>query len=370
MNQKANDLFVELIKIPSESRNERAVADCLKEKLTAMGFEVTEDNAGEAVGANAGNIIARRKGEVQGKKPLFFSAHMDTVKPGIGIEPVMEGTVMKSAGDTILGADNKAGITAAMIGVQQLLEAGTPICDVEFWFSICEEVGLYGARGLDLNTVSARNGYVLDGGGAIGGYVKQGAGRANIEVEVKGLAAHAGAAPEKGLNAIAVAADMISQIPQGRIDSETTINFGVIEGGKETNVVPDYVKILGESRSLNEGKLQAQLNLVKEVAEATAKKWNTEIKVHTELSTDPLFLPDDSESLQILLEAYKAMGVEPEAKLIGGGSDANVYCRKGVDAIVLSVGPTGSHSVNEILDMNDLAQACDMVSNIILANSK
>ncbi|MBO5365353.1 MAG: peptidase M20, partial [Peptococcaceae bacterium] len=82
------ETVLELVQLDSESRNERAVADYVKQKLKTLGYVVKEDDADTYTGGNAGNVIAYHAGSGTGKSVLFC-AHMDTVAPGNGVKPVV-----------------------------------------------------------------------------------------------------------------------------------------------------------------------------------------------------------------------------------------------------------------------------------------
>ena len=105
------ELFLELARVPSPSGEERVVADQVIEYLRALALPVDEDDAGARIDSSIGNLLCRIEPNGEGA-PLFFCAHLDTVPPDGAIEPVVEDGVVRNAGGTILGADNKAGIAA------------------------------------------------------------------------------------------------------------------------------------------------------------------------------------------------------------------------------------------------------------------
>jgi len=161
------DRFLSYVQIDSPTKSERKFAEYLKSEMEEIGLDVCMDDAGEKVGSDSGNLIGKLKGNTQGET-ILFSAHMDTVSPGIGIKPVIRDGVIYSDGTTVLGADDKAGIAAILEGVETIIEKNIAHGDIEIVFSIYEEGGLYGAKNLDYENLKAKTGFVFDSGGSPG----------------------------------------------------------------------------------------------------------------------------------------------------------------------------------------------------------
>jgi len=357
--------FMELVKIDSVSREEKEVADFLVKKLKDLGLEVTVDQAGEKVKSNSGNIIARLKGSVKKATPIMFSAHMDTVVPGKKIKPICEGEKIVSSGETILGADNKAAI-AALLEALQIIKENNILCgDIEIVFSICEEIGLEGAKNLDISSLNAQMGFVLDAEGQVGKIITTAPSQNSLQIIIYGKSAHAGSNPEEGINAIQVAGFALSRIKLGRIDEETTANIGIISGGKATNIVPDKVTLKGEVRSRNEEKLEKHTERLKKITEDTAQEFKAkaEVKINREYSC--YNLSSDDQVLKISMKAAKDMGLQPELCPSGGGSDANVFNKKGFPSVVLAIGMEKVHTVDEYILVKNLKNAAEYVLSII-----
>jgi len=255
--ERLRDLLIELVQIDSISRKEREIALRLKREMEELGGEVWIDDAGEKVGGNVGNLIAHFRGNSPGSTPILLSAHMDTVIPGEGVVPVLEGNILRSDGRTVLGGDDKSGIAIICEAVRVLREKHLPCSDIDVVFTICEEAGLLGAKCLDVSRLRARSGLVLDSD-SIGFLFTRAPAANHLEFRIRGLEAHAGVCPEKGISAIQVAALGISKMRLGRIDDETTANIGLIEGGAAVNIVPNSVHLKGEARSHSEEKLKQQ----------------------------------------------------------------------------------------------------------------
>lgn len=255
-HERLKALFLELVRIDSLSRHEQAVALRLQREVELAGAVCRFDNAGERVRGNTGNLIAKIPGNAAGAPPFLLAAHMDTVAPGEGVKPIVEGDIVRTDGSTVLGGDDKSGCAVICEVLHRVRESGMPHGPIEAVFTICEEIGLQGARNLDLALISAKEGLVYDSD-APGYLVVRAPSAVSISFTVKGLEAHAGVAPERGLSAIKIAAEAIAAMRLGRIDDETTANLGVINGGRAGNVVPSEVVIRGEARSRNAAKLQS-----------------------------------------------------------------------------------------------------------------
>ena len=254
--QRVLQEFYELVQIHCPSYNERAVADLLIKRLEALGGTVVEDHgAAKALGGNTGNLVASFKGTKAGAPAILMAAHMDCVNPCKDIKPRLENGVLKSDGTTILGGDDKGGVVAILETLRCLQEQKLPYGNLQVLFSVCEEQGVAGSKNLDKSLLKADFGFTLDSSGRPGKIVNAAPGQNKIFAKVHGKTAHGGVAPEKGINAIKKAAEILMGVPQGRIDEETTCNIGIIKGGTATNIVPDLVEIAMDCRSRNKEKL-------------------------------------------------------------------------------------------------------------------
>ncbi len=357
--------FIRLIKIDSISREEKQLAEFLSKKIEDLGFDYEFDQAGEKVSSNSGNLIIRIKGNIPNRIPILFSAHMDTVTPGKNINPIIDGEKIKSDGKTILGADNKAAIAAILEALQILKENNLSYGDMEIVFSICEEIGLKGARYLDLNQIRAKMAFVLDAGGSVGKIIHSAPSQDTFEINIYGKSAHAGAQPEEGINAIQVAGVALSRMRLGRIDEETTSNIGVISGGEATNIVPDKVILKGEVRSRNQEKLINLTTEIKKIIEDTTRGFKTRaaIKINEEYCL--YNLSPQEKVVKLALQAAKRLGVEPLLTSTGGGSDANIFNQKGLPSVVLSIGVEKAHSLEEYILIQDLKKTTEYILALI-----
>jgi tripeptide aminopeptidase len=366
---RMRDHFLTLVRIDSLSRKERDVAMHLKDELIRLGAEVTFDEADRMVGGTVGNLIARIPGTRPGVAPFLLCAHMDTVGPGEGITPRVEQDIITSDGSTILGADDKSGIAIICEVLRVVREEAIPHGEIEVVFTICEETGLQGARHLDVSHLHARTGLVLDSSNA--DHLITRAPCANrLQFTVRGLEAHAGVCPEKGINAIRIASEAIAGMRLGRLDEETTANIGIIEGGNAINIIPNALTVQGEARSHDEIKLKAQTeHMIRCFEEAAARHELTldgvvqraQVTCQVQRDYDRLFVPEEAPIVQLVREAARTLGREITLWRTGGASDANILCAKGLEVANLGTGQQEVHTVREYLRLSEMVRSAELV---------
>ncbi|MBU8910695.1 MAG: M20/M25/M40 family metallo-hydrolase [Desulfobacterales bacterium] len=367
-SQRLAQRFQALVEIDSLSRQERDVALELEKILTAMGAKVCYDTAGEQVGGNCSNLVAKFKGSVDAD-PIFLCGHMDTVGPGKGIKVRFKDGIFRSDGTTILGADDKSALAIILEVMDVIFENKIDYPPVEIIFTICEEIGLLGAKHFDYSLMDSKFGYILDSTDTHGIVTK--APSANkITIKIYGKAAHAGAVPENGVNAIWIASKAIAGLKLGRIDEETTCNLGTIKGGVATNIVPDFVEICGEARSHDVEKLKRVTDSIVNAFQDTAEKFKDDsdlprIEAIVENDFPNTNILEDHKAIQLARKAADNLGIVLESKTIGGGADANIFFGKGIVAGVLGTGMTDVHTVNESIDIKDMEASAELVLEIL-----
>lgn len=358
------DEFFELVQTDSETGEEREICDLLTSKLSALGFDVVEDDSAAKTGHGAGNLIATLPGNIDGPT-IYFTCHMDTVKPGKGIKPSIEGDYIVSDGTTILGADDKAGLSALLEGVRLLKENGSSHVPVQLIITVGEESGLVGAKELDPDMLKAEYGYALDSNGPVGEIVTSAPSQVKLAVTIHGKAAHAGVNPEDGVSAIQVASRAISKMPLGRIDEETTANIGKFQGGTASNVIPEQVEIIAEARSRDEEKLEQQVAKMVRAFEEAAQEMNATVDIETD-KMYPAFKYDESaQVVQKAIAAMKKIGRKPQIAASGGGSDANVIAGHGIPTVNLGIGYEEIHTTKERMPIGELLKAAELVVALI-----
>ena len=357
--------FCELVRVDSPSLHESEVNALIRDRLAEMGIEARADDAAATVGGNAGNLIARVPG-VPGAPTVLLNAHTDTVEPGCGICPQIEDTVIRSSGTTVLGADDKAGVAIILATLRHLRDEELPHPPLEVIFTVAEEIGLCGAQALDHEALEASMGYVLDGGRTMGVITHAAPSACKFEWSVRGVAAHAGVCPERGINAIKVAAEAIAEMPLGRLDFETTANIGVIDGGSATNIVPELTTVRGEARSHNEEKLEAQRELMVRAFEEAAARHETTVEANVTSTYRSFDVARDEAVLDYAWRSCERLGFEPQMERGGGGSDANVFNENGIPSIILATGPAEVHTVNEWVDARRMAESAQWLTETLV----
>lgn len=356
--------FLEMVQIDVQSRNERSIADLVKQKLGELGCEVKEDGTGQLIQGNTGNIIAKLAGD-ESAPAIILNAHLDRVKNGDNIKPIVTEDKITSDGTTILAADDVAGIAAILDGIRKLKAENKPHGDIEIILSVCEEQGVVGSRLLDYSSLKAKMAFVFDSPGGVGRLVNQAPSKSKIKVQVYGRSAHAGNEPEKGLNAIKIAAAALVQVPDGRINERTTANYGIIKGGDSVNVVCDYVEILGEVRSTSTEEMRQYIEDIKRTFDKIALGFNTTIRVESEELYETFYVNEDELVSKVAKRALKSIGAEARFTPGGGGMDANNFNKAGIRAIGVATGYSKNHTLNEQLYMPDLIKAGELVKEII-----
>lgn len=370
---RLKNLLLDLVRIDSLSRREGACAARLKREMEALGAVCRFDNAGERVKGEVGNLIARIEGTVSGVPPLLICAHMDTVAPGEGVKPIVEGDIIRTDGTTVLGGDDKSGCAIICEAIHQLREQRIPHGPVEAVFTICEEIGLLGARHLDLSMIEAREGLVYDSDSPGYLFVRAPAAKA-LRFTVRGLEAHSGMAPERGLSAIKIASEAIAAMRLGRVDDETTANLGLIQGGRALNIVPNEVVVRGECRSRDNAKLERQVQHMVQCFESAVERasvtleghrFNASLEYSVRTEYEAMNLPDDTPIVRKVIEAARRAGrvVKPEAT--GGACDANILNRRGLVVANLGTGMRDIHTVREWLDVNDMVSTAEVTLELI-----
>jgi tripeptide aminopeptidase len=342
--------FLEMVRIDSPSGGEREIAEYVSDKFRGMGLDPQIDSLL--------NVIVKVDGE---GKPLLINAHTDNVEPANRIEPLVEESRIRSGGNTVLGADDLAGVAAILEGVQSLVEDGVEHLPLEIAITSQEEVGLKGAKELDLSQFKAKEGVVLDSHGPVGEIILGSPTHNMINATVIGRAAHSGMVPEEGVDAIKIAAVAISQMKLGRIDKETTANIGCISGGSARNIVPERVEIQAEVRSRNPKKVERYTRAFRQALERTARPLSATVEIEVERAYNRYSFRKGDHAVKRVAEAIRQIGLKPRYAQSGGGSDANIFNAKKIKCVVTSVGYEQIHTTQEYLAIPELVKAAQLV---------
>jgi len=367
--ERLRDEFLELVRISSVSKREGNVAKRLTTILEGMGATVEVDDAGDKIGSDTGNLVARFPGTAPDVAPFLLCGHMDTVPPADNVRPVVDGDVIRTDGTTVLGGDDKSGIVAILQAVRLLRERRIPHGPVDVLFTICEELGLIGAKHFDVGRLRARTGLVLDCDG-VHELITRAPAANRMQFTVHGLEAHAGLAPEQGISAVQVAAEAIAAMRLGRVDAATTANVGRIEGGLASNIIPNRVVLRAETRSLTLEALEAQTRHMLECFERAAsrrsvtvagKTTTARVEARVERDYEPLSVPDDTRIVRLVRGAAERLSKPFKTRSTGAASDANVFSGRGVEVANLGCGMRQIHTVDEWVDVNDMVATTELL---------
>ena len=346
--------FCDLVRIDSPSEEEEEVAQHLIPRLEKLGLTVERDSFG--------NVIASQEGD----NPLLLSAHMDTVEPGRGIKPQINGDRITSDGTTILGGDCKAGVAAIMEGLESIYEDNLPHRPVQVVFTRGEEIGLVGANHLDWSMLHGTEAVVFDGNGPVNTITGSSPTYMRFDVTVHGRAAHAGVEPEKGLSAIRIATDIINRLPQGRLDEETTFNVGLISGGTVRNAVPALTTFGGEFRSRNAETFDLlRMQLLSTFEEARDRYREAKIEEDLEVMFHMYTLDPEESIVKLATRVMGDMGMAPDIKPSGGGTDGNVFRLNGISNVVVGMSTNEMHTVDEYVVIPDLVNTARFCRQVV-----
>jgi tripeptide aminopeptidase len=359
------DLFLELCSLPSPSGHERAVADRVGAYLTMLDLAWDEDDAAGRLEGDTGNIYCRLPATNGGGTPIFVCAHTDTVPPEAAIEPIVDEGVVRNAGATILGSDNKAAVAVMLEATRRILGEGLPHAGIELLFTAQEEVSLRGAGAFDHTRLVARTGFVYDQGAPIGEIVLGSPHGRLLDFRFHGRAAHAGMNPEDGRTAIGAAARAIADFRLGRVDEETSANVGEIKGGTARNVVPEWCSFAAEVRSHDESKATDLVREMLETAAFAASMSECELESDVRPSFPGYRFREADEPVRLAAAALRTAGFEPSYALSGGGADANVFNARGLSCVNLANGMMEIHTPDEHIAVADLDAMVDVTLALV-----
>jgi tripeptide aminopeptidase len=358
--------FLELVSIDSPSKQERLMADRLTQALRDIGLTVSEDDAGSKIGGNCGNLFATWKTS-DDLPPLLFCAHMDTVQPAKGKRAELDpdGTI-RSAGDTVLGADDLSAVTAILEALRTIKESGRPHRSLELLFSVSEETYCVGAAAFDFSKITAKEAYVLDYEGAQGQAAIAAPSILHFQAEIFGKASHAGFAPEQGVNAVSAAASAVSRIQTGRIADGLTLNIGKINGGLLTNIVPEYCVVEGEIRGIDHQAALAQAKLVQNAFQAASDEFHATLSFSCECLVQAYSVSESTPVVQRYFDVCRKRGYRTECVQTLGGSDNNILAAHGISGIVAASAMHACHSCSEYTTIKELSQLTEIVMDLML----
>ena len=368
--ERITEVFTGLAAIDSESFAEKQIGENVAGRLRELGLEIVTDAGTDPAFLQAHpdsfpNIFGRLLGTVPGT-PVLFAAHLDTVAPGKNKQAVIsENGLIRSAGDTVLGADDLNGITSILEALAVIREDGMDHPDIEVLFTAAEEPHCEGSRFFDTGLIRAKSAYVLDLTGPVGTAAVEAPSIISFTAEILGKAAHAGFAPEEGINALTIAAKTLARIPAGRVDGQTTVNIGRIEGGTAINIVPERIRLDGEVRSLNHSEAVRRTNDILKQFEENARKAGGIAHCSAKEHIRAYRIDETDPAVSRFTRACKAAGTASRYITTLGGSDANRLNEAGIHTIVMANGMQNVHSTSEYTRLSDLEKSARLTLKLM-----
>ncbi len=365
-----------MMAIPGRSGEEQAIVDFIVGELRSAGvpgsaMQTDSANRRSHLGGQVGNLIVKLPGSVRAPRRLLMG-HIDTVPLCVGCEPVRDGSFIRPKGrETALGGDNRAGACVVLTAILEILKQGLPHPPLTLLWPVQEEVGLVGARHVAINKLGKPQLAFNWDGGLPGMLVIGATGDVNIEIEISGIASHAGAHPEDGVSAAAIASLAIADltrdgwhglIQKGRRSG--TSNVGVISGGDATNVVMPKLKVRAEARSHDPKFRQQIVDQFCKAFEKAARELQTasgergRVNFEATLKYESFRLDPGEPVVQVASAAVASLGLTPETRISNGGLDANWMTAHGIPTVTLGCGQAGIHTVDETLHLESFLQAC------------
>ncbi len=360
MDSQVAKTFCELAAIPSPSGRESEVVRYIQNYLKKLGYDSYIDNAGKFNNSNTGNLIAKIG---KGSPKLCFVAHMDTVEDGKSkVRPVVRRGVIKSDGNTILGADDKSSVASLLEAIKDLSkEKNLPA--VLLAFTIREEEGSMGVRYMNIGKIPFV--FDVDGSDKVGGFINRALGYLNFELDIYGKEAHAAKNPEKGRNAIKTAGLLVSKLQLGRMPDGGTINVGSISGGTFPNVIPGYCKLVGEVRGFSVSAINKNFERVRRTAESACKTTQCRYQLKKMNEVPPFYTPETGKIIDLSKRACRAAGIKFMATTLNATIQGNILAEKGYTILGMCKGGKLPHSKSESITIRELEQTKKLIMALI-----
>lgn len=357
------ELFLQTARINALSGNEKPLADFIRSFLSQYNYTVSEDDSKQYSNSNSGNLICR----VGSGGNFLLSSHMDTARPTEQVKPVIDHEKITSSGDTVLGVDNRAGVSALLYTLEKIAKEKIPVKDFTVVFTTCEETTLFGSKNLGVNG-NIKKGFVFDSGYRPGNFIHSACGALGFKIKIIGKASHSGISPEKGINSILSASKAISRLPLGRIDNETTMNIGLLKGGSAVNVIPELTELEGEVRSFDLKKAEKYFKLLVDTFKNESELVGAKFELQYDWDFMPYTVPEDSEVYKETIIALTKVGLNPTPKISLGGSDANSFNGNGIQSVNLGIGAQNPHSNEEFIFIEDLHKTAEIALELVKKN--
>jgi len=382
---RALEHLLDLLAIEGLSGREGAVAAAVRRKLLAAGCKsswIGHADANERIPRDfqTGNLILDRAGTRPGPRRLFMG-RLDAVPLCGGAVRVHRGDRIEAKGNTALGGDNRTSIGCLVTMVETLLAARVSRPPITVLMTVGEEIGLWGARTVELTSLgNPAMGFNIDSG-APHVLIVGATGADRWEVDVRGRSSHAGVHPEHGISAALIASRAIAEVAArgyfGKIalgNGTGTSNIGRIAGGEASNQVTDHVFVSGESRSHDPAFLAeittAWRDGFEQAARSVTNVAGTSGRIDFRAETDYAAFEMSRDSAPVRLAARQVedvLGMAARYRIANGGLDANYLNAKGVPTVTLGAGQHNPHTVDEYVDVREYLDGCRLITALAAA---
>ncbi len=357
------DLFLKVAKVEALSGSEKPLADFIKSFLIKHNYAVIEDESAKYTKSNSGNLIC----SIGNGGNFILTAHMDTARSTFNLKPLILEDRIISSGDTVLGVDNRAGVSVLLYTLEKIARDKIPVKDFTVAFTTCEETTLFGSRFLGLNG-NINHAFIFDSGYRPGNFINSACGALGFNIRVLGKASHSGIAPEKGINSLQIASKAISNLPLGRIDEESTMNIGILKSGSMVNVIPEMTELDGEIRSFDVLKVEKYFKLTLDTFNKEAELVGGKVECNSFWDFKPFTVTEDSFVYKEIVRVLKKVGLEPVPRFSLGGSDANSLNERGIQSVNLGIGAQNPHSNDEFIFIEDLVKSVEIALELVKKN--
>jgi tripeptide aminopeptidase len=359
-HQKLIDIFFQAAPIDACSAMEKPVAEFIRNFLSPYDIHISEDDSNKYSLSNTGNIICRKG---NGGNFILLS-HMDTARSTKDLKPVIAKDKLISDGNTVLGVDNRAGISVLLYLFEYIFNEKIKTKDFTVAFTTCEETTLMGSKNLGING-NIKRGFIFDSAYRPGNFIHSACGSLGFKITINGVASHSALAPEKGINSIAIVSNALSKIKQGRLDTETTLNIGKIHGGSAVNVIPEKTTIEGEIRSFKTERVEELFEELKSIFNNEAKALKGSCEIESQWDFKPYNVLPEYNVFKYAVDAIQKAGLEPKPQISLAGSDANSLNENGIEAVNMGIGAQNPHSNDEFILIEDLLKSAEIALELV-----
>jgi len=276
-------------------------------------------------------------------------------------------TIVTSSGDTLLGADDKAGIAAIMDALTQFVtHPDLPHPRIRVVFTPDEETGR-GVEHLTVEEIDAKYGYTIDGE-KLGEIEDETFCADSVEMIIRGVNVHPGMAKNKLINAVKIAAHVVEKLPKDSLSPETTEKRqGYVHPHQFTGTVEE-AKIKFLIRDFEESGLKEKESFLKTILEETVSKYppaQFEFKVTESYRNMKVVLDKYPDVLDKAEKAVAMAGLKPHRAIIRGGTDGARLSFMGLPTPNIFTGGHNFHSKLEWIALEDIEKASEVLVNLM-----